>query len=99
MARRTGGQAREHNRRQARASIPHHDGLWAVPEAILANLRTGQRHSGTRHTITRPGDTMTTPSPATQFTTPASAERLEKAAAALTANRFTVLLLRQAIGF
>ncbi|WP_346112810.1 hypothetical protein [Nonomuraea maheshkhaliensis] len=42
---------------------------------------------------------MTTPSPATQFTTPASAERLEKAAAALTANRFTVLLLRQAIGF
>ena len=39
------------------------------------------------------GGTTTTPIPATSFTDPASAERLERAAAALTANGFTVEIL------
>ncbi|MEV4296089.1 LUD domain-containing protein [Microbispora rosea] len=39
---------------------------------------------------------MTTSIPATQFTDPAPAERLERAAAALTANRFAVEILDDA---
>src|SRR5262249_60272348 len=41
------------------------------------------------HLATSPGGTMTTPVPATLFTDPAPAQRLERAAAALTAHGFT----------
>jgi hypothetical protein len=50
----------------------------------------------TRHTTTNPGDTMTTPIPAASFTDPAPAQHLERAAAALTANGFTVEILDDA---
>src|SRR5256885_9018360 len=43
-----------------------------------------------------PGDTMTTPVPTTRFADPAPAERLEKAATALTANGFAVEILDDA---
>src|SRR5262249_46378748 len=52
--------------------------------------------STTRHTATSPGGTMTTPVPATLFTDPAPAQRLERAATALTAHSFTVEILDDA---
>src|SRR5215472_2457223 len=50
----------------------------------------------TRHTSTSSGGTVTTPTAATPFTDPAPAERLERAAAALTAHGFTVEILDDA---
>src|SRR5215468_459157 len=50
----------------------------------------------TRHTTTNPGGTMTTPILATMFADPAPAERLERAATALTAHGFTVEILDDA---
>jgi hypothetical protein len=46
--------------------------------------------------MTSQGGTMTTPIPATSFTDPAPAQRLERAAAALTAHGFTVEILDNA---
>ncbi|HEY0689684.1 MAG TPA: hypothetical protein VGD71_11630 [Kribbella sp.] len=62
---------------------------WATP------IRYHPRPT-TRHTTTSLGGTMTTPITATQFTDPAPAQRLERAAAALTANGFTVEILDDA---
>jgi hypothetical protein len=45
---------------------------------------------------TSPGGTMTTPTPATPFADPAPAQRLERAATALTAHGFTVEILDHA---
>jgi hypothetical protein len=52
--------------------------------------------SKTRHNATSPGETMTTPIPAAEFADPAPAERLERAAAALTAHGFAVEILDDA---
>ena len=55
-----------------------------------------RRNGAPRHTTTSPGGTMTTPIPATLFADPAPAQRLERAAAALTAHGFTVEILDDA---
>src|SRR5262249_61490333 len=49
-----------------------------------------------RHASTSPGGTVTTRTAATLFTDPAPAQRLERAAAALTAHGFTVEILDDA---
>ena len=64
-----------------------------------ADRATPIRHHlrpATRHITTSPGGTMTTPIPATLFTDPAPAQRLERAAAALTAHGFTAEILDDA---
>ena len=53
-------------------------------------------YSSTRHSMTSPGGTMTTPIPATPFADPAPAETLERVAAALRENNFAVEILDDA---
>src|ERR1022692_1608875 len=59
-------------------------------------VRHHRRRPMTRHTTTSPGGTMATPMPATPFADPAPAQRLERAATALTAHGFTVEILDDA---
>ena len=64
---------------------------WRARRPARADTRSRRRH-----TTTSPGGTMTTPIPATLFADPAPAQRLERAAAALTAHGFTVEILDDA---
>src|SRR5580693_5935496 len=59
----------------------------------LAGNLTFRRAASSYWSQTRPGGSMTTQIPATQFAGPAPTERLERAAAALTAHGFTVEVL------
>src|SRR6266496_137585 len=76
--------------------------LWADTRSHrhrAADRATPIRHPSAlydRHTATSPGGTMATPIPATPFADPAPAQRLERAAAALTAHGFTVEILDDA---
>ena len=67
------------------------------PDAASAPAEPAGDLLATHHATTSPGDVMTTQIPATTlFTDPAPTQRLERAAAALTANGFTVEILDDA---